>query len=159
MSPYRSQSSLQRGVAVSSRDDATPPPRVLVADDHEDTRLMLKVFLGGRGFDVIEAADGEEALALSKRARPDIILIDSSLPRIDGVAVTQHLRHDSGARRIPIVFFSGCAEPVAQRAAFDAGCDEYLTKPISLDHLAAILIRHLDKHRRTGYSNKAEVSV
>ena len=118
-------------------------PCVLVAEDHEDTRFMLRIFLEARGFDVVEAANGEDALRLSETARPDVILLDGSLPRLDGVGVTSRLRSHNSSRRIPVIFLSGHAEPLARSAAFNAGCDDYLTKPFELDRLCSVLTRHL----------------
>ena len=119
-------------------------PRVLVAEDHEDTRFMLRVFLEARGFDVVEAANGEEALGLIESARPDLVLLDGSLPRLDGVGVTSRIRSHDSPRRVPVIFLSGHAEPRARSAAFEAGCDDYLTKPVELDRLCSLLARHLD---------------
>ena len=134
-------------VAAPRRDgdgaSGAPRPRVLVAEDHEDTRFMLRIFLEARGFDVIEARNGEEALGLSESARPDLILLDGSLPHLDGVSVTSRIRAHGAARRVPVVFLSGHAEPVARSAAFAAGCDDYLTKPFELDRLCSVLVRHL----------------
>ncbi|HEX7177305.1 MAG TPA: response regulator [Pyrinomonadaceae bacterium] len=118
-------------------------PCVLVAEDHEDTRFMLRVFLEARGFDVIEAANGEDAIRLSESACPDLILLDGQLPRLDGVGVVSRIRSHDQSRRVPIVFLSGHAEPLARTAAFAAGCDDYLTKPFELVRLASVLRRHL----------------
>ena len=104
---------------------------------------MLRVFLEARGFDVVEAANGEDALRLSETARPDLILLDGSLPRLDGVGVTSRLRSHDAQRRVPVIFLSGHAEPLARSAAFAAGCDDYLTKPFELDRLCSVLARHL----------------
>ncbi|HEV3468075.1 MAG TPA: response regulator [Pyrinomonadaceae bacterium] len=124
-----------------------PParPRVLVAEDHDDTRQLLRVLLERRGFDVLEAADGEEAVRLVETAGPDILLLDSGLPVLDGLAVARRLRARESAPRLPIVFLSGRAEPLARSAAFDAGCDDYLVKPDGLDSLASVLARHLGR--------------
>jgi len=144
---------LDRDAHQSTARDAAAPrhrvgaagtrPRVLIAEDHEDTRFMLRVFLEARGFDVVEAADGEDALRLSETARPDLILLDGSLPRLDGVGVTSRLRSHNSSRRVPVIFLSGHAEPLARSAAFAAGCDDYLTKPFELDRLCSVLARHL----------------
>jgi len=122
---------------------AAPRPRVLVAEDHEDTRFMLRVFLEARGFEVVEAVNGEEALGLSESACPDLILLDGSLPRLDGIGVASRIRARASSRRVPVVFLSGHAEPRARSAAFAAGCDDYLTKPFELDRLCSVLARHL----------------
>ena len=95
------------------------------------------------GFDVLEAADGEEAVRLVESARPDLVLLDGALPLLDGLAVTRRLRAGESDGRLPIVFLSGRAEAVARAAAFDAGCDEYLVKPDGLESLGAVLARHL----------------
>jgi DNA-binding response OmpR family regulator len=117
--------------------------RVLVAEDHADTRQMLRLLIERRGFDVLEGADGEEAFRLFESACPDLILLDAGLPRLDGLAVTRRVRACASATRVPIVFLSGRAEAVARMAAFDAGCDDYLVKPDGLDNLSAVLARHL----------------
>lgn len=117
--------------------------RVLVAEDHEDTRLLLRLLLEKLGVDVLEAADGEEAVRLILDARPDLVLLDVGLPRMDGLAVTRSVRAQEPAGRVPIVFLSGRAEPLARTAAFDAGCDEYLVKPDGIGGLNSVLERHL----------------
>ncbi len=122
---------------------AATRPRVLVAEDHDDTRQLLRLLLERRGFDVLEAADGEEAVRLVETARPDLVLIDAGLPLLDGLAVTRRLRASGQAPRLPIVFLSGRAEALARTAAFDAGCDDYLVKPDGLDALGSVLARHL----------------
>jgi DNA-binding response OmpR family regulator len=116
---------------------------ILVAEDHEDTRLMLRIALERGGFDVLEAADGEEAVRLAESARPDLVLLDRSLPRLDGLAVARRVRAGERAARVPIIFLSGHAEAVARSAAFEAGCDDYLVKPVGLDRLASVMARHL----------------
>lgn len=129
--------------AASQKWPAVPRPRVLVAEDHADTRLMLRLLLEGRGVDVLEATDGEEALRLILDARPDLVLLDGGLPRMDGVAVTRRVREQEPPGRVTIVFFTGHAEPRARTAAFDAGCDEYLIKPDDIGGINKVLERHL----------------
>lgn len=131
------------GAAAAAGPPAPARPRVLVAEDHADTRQLLRLLLERRGFDVLEAADGEEAVRLVETARPDLVLLDSGLPRLDGLAVTRRLREREQAPRLPIVFLSGRAEALARAAAFDAGCDDYLVKPDGLDSLGSVLTRHL----------------
>jgi len=117
--------------------------QVLVAEDHEDTRLLLRLLLEKLGVDVLEAADGEEAVRLIQDAHPDLVLLDGGLPRMDGLAVTRRVRAQEPAGRVPIVFLSGRAEPAARTAAFDAGCDDYLVKPDGIGGLGSVLERHL----------------
>jgi len=117
--------------------------RVLVAEDHADTRLMIRLLLERGGYEVLEATNGEEAVSFIEGARPDLVLIDGELPRLDGVAVTRRVRERESARHTPIIFLSGRAEPVARRAAFDAGCDDYLVKPEGIFGLASVMAQHL----------------
>jgi CheY-like chemotaxis protein len=153
--------------ALSSSPAAAPlsasaeRPRVLIAEDHEDTRLMLRVYLERCGYDVVEATDGAEALRLNDDARADIILLDGSLPGLDGIGVVSRIRERKSSPRVPIIFLSGHAEPVARQAALDAGCDEYLTKPVVLDQLFGVLTRHLAGARaeRRGTTSGAGLPV
>src|SRR5918911_65400 len=108
------------------------PPLVLVAEDHEDTRFLLRTLLEHRGLSVAEAADGEEALRLAECLRPGLVLMDGSLPRLDGFAVTRLMRESASLSDIPVVFLSGHAEPRFQLLAREAGCADYLVKPIDL---------------------------
>jgi two-component system, cell cycle response regulator DivK len=118
-------------------------PLILIAEDHEDTRQMLRLVLERCGCDVLEAADGEEAVRLAESARPDLVLLDRSLPRLDGLAVARLVRAREQAARVPIIFLSGHAEAVARTAAFEAGCDDYLVKPVELNRLTSAVARHL----------------
>jgi CheY-like chemotaxis protein len=117
--------------------------KVLVAEDHADTRFMLRTLLERRGFAVVEAADGEEAFEVAARECPDLILMDGGLPLLDGIAVTRRLRGLDALSRVPIVFLSGHAGPQHQLAALAAGCDEYVVKPFEVARLDNILNRLL----------------
>ncbi len=125
--------------------DSPRPPLVLITDDHEDTRLLFRTILAMHGCLVIEAANGEEAVQLAEKERPDLILMDSFLPRLDGVGATRRIRQMNGGRRPSIVFISGRAEPDFQAIALDAGCDEFLVKPLSIALLDTVLEKHLGK--------------
>ena len=124
---------------------------MLVAEDHEDTRYLLRTLLERRGLSVVEAGDGFEAVDAAERERPDLILMDGGLPLLDGVAVTRRLRGLPGLKRVPIVFLSGHAGPQAQTAALDAGCDEYVVKPFDAARLDKVLKRHL--HGQGGFKD------
>ncbi|HEX7313805.1 MAG TPA: response regulator [Pyrinomonadaceae bacterium] len=117
--------------------------KVLVAEDHEDTRSLLRAILERRGLSVVEAGDGMQAVTVAVRERPDLILMDGGLPLLDGVAATRRLRGLAALSKVPIVFLSGHAGPQSQAAALEAGCDEYLVKPFDIARLDAILRRHL----------------
>ncbi len=117
--------------------------KVLVAEDHEDTRFLLRAILEGRGITVVEASDGLEAVAAAERERPDLILMDASLPRLDGFAATRALRRLATLSAVPIVFLSGHAGPQDQLEARDAGCDDYVVKPFAIGRLVKVLNRLL----------------
>lgn len=118
-------------------------PKVLLAEDHDDTRHMLRTLLERRGLSVVETCNGLEAVDAAERERPDLILMDSSLPLLDGVGATRRLRALPALSAVPIVFLSGHAGPQAQTAALEAGCDEYVVKPFDLAQLDTVLNRHL----------------
>ena len=120
-------------------------PLVLVTDDHADTRLMFRTMLGMRGYSVIEAADGEQAVLLAESAAPDLILMDGTLPLLDGLGATRRIRELSNGRKMPIVFICGRAEPNFRATALDAGCDDFLEKPLNFDLLGSVLEKHLGK--------------
>lgn len=127
--------------------DGAGRAKVLVAEDHEDTRQLIRTLLEQRGLSVVEAGDGLEAVEAAERERPDLILMDGSLPRLDGIAATRRLRGLPALSSIPIVFLSGHAEPQAQAEALAAGCNEYVVKPFDLARIDTLLNRHLPKRR------------
>lgn len=123
-------------------------PLVLVADDDADTRLLFRTVLEIRGYCVIEAADGEESVRAAESARPDLILMDGSLPRLSGLDATRGIRGSGHAGRVPIVFISGHAGAASIALARDAGCDEYLVKPFELSQLDDVLAKYLGSNAR-----------
>ena len=117
--------------------------KVLVAEDHDDTRLMLRTVLERRGLSVVEAGDGLEAVNAAEREHPDLILMDGGLPLLDGISATRRLRGLASLSAVPIVFLSGHAGSQHQTAALEAGCDEYVVKPFDIARIDTILSRHL----------------
>jgi CheY-like chemotaxis protein len=119
-------------------------PLVLIVEDHHDTRFMLRTILEMRGgVSVVEAENGEEATALAESQRPDLILMDGTLPLVDGFAATRRIRELTSVRDVPIIFLSGHAQPAHEAKAFAAGCTDYLVKPFALGELERVLERHL----------------
>jgi CheY-like chemotaxis protein len=112
---------------------------VLIADDDADTRLMLRTVLELNSFKVLEAADGEAAVQLVEKERPDVVLMDFSLPVIDGLAALRRIRASTTTPEVPIIFLSGRAEPAPQMAAREAGCNDYLVKPVDLDQVVRLV--------------------
>ena len=123
----------------------------LVVEDFEDSRFMMRRLLEMAGYDVLEASDGEQAVKIAVEARPVLILMDLSLPKLDGLAATRQIRQKKGLKAVPIVAVSAHDSPESRTEALAAGCDEYVTKPIDFDHLTRVLQRFLSSggHPRT----------
>lgn len=105
--------------------------RVLIIEDTDDNRRILRDLLGSAGFDLIEAVDGVEGLAAATRCRPDIILLDIQLPLMDGYEVARRLKADPELRDIPIVAVTSYALSGDEEKALNVGCDAYIAKPFS----------------------------
>jgi len=112
---------------------------VLVVEDFEDNRFMMRRLLEMGGYRVIEAINGQEAVTMAERERPHLILMDLSLPQIDGLAATRHIRRLDGMARVPIVAISAHDTSDFRTDALAAGCNEYLTKPVDFDRLENLL--------------------
>jgi len=117
----------------------------LVVEDFEDSRFMMRRLLEMAGYDVLEASDGEQAVQMAVESRPVVILIDLSLLKLDGLAATRQIRQKKGLKRIPIVAVSAHDSPESRIEALEAGCDEYVTKPIDFDRLHALLERFVSQ--------------
>jgi two-component system, cell cycle response regulator DivK len=116
-------------------------PRVLLVEDSEDTRGMMKRLLEMSGYEVLEAVNGEQAVNTAQAGRPDLILMDLSLPRMDGLAATRGIRGVSALRDVPIVVVSAYDRADFHAEALASGCNEYLTKPIDFGQLELLLKR------------------
>jgi CheY-like chemotaxis protein len=112
-------------------------PLVLVVDDFQDNREMYAEFLAFSGFRVIQAANGKEALDQAFANRPDIIIMDLSLPVMDGWEATRRLKADQRTNRIPVVALTGHAMQGHSKGAMEAGCDSFVAKPCLPDQLVA----------------------
>lgn len=127
-----------------------PAPRgatVLIADDAEDTRQALAVVLAAQGYRVLQARDGEEAVALTRAERPDVVLMDIAMPNLDGIAALDRLRADPATRGIPVAAVTARAMPDDQRRIAAAGFDAQLTKPFRVPELLDLLARLLAEPR------------
>jgi len=109
--------------------DSNDQPLILVVDDFEDGREMYASYLRYSGYRVDEAADGYEALEKAFALLPDIILMDLSLPGIDGWQATRELKKDARTSKIPVVALTGHALEAHSRSAKEAGCDAFIVKP------------------------------
>ncbi|HEY1402928.1 MAG TPA: response regulator [Pyrinomonadaceae bacterium] len=127
----------------SNSHEMAAPLKVLVVEDFEDTRFLMRIELEKRGFRVIEATDGEQGIEFAARERPDIILMDIGLPHIDGIEATRRIRGDNTLRDVLIVALTAHHETEYRAQALAAGCDAYLTKPVDFDWLIDLLGRLL----------------
>lgn len=109
--------------------------RILYVEDNEDNVYMLKRRLERAGFEVIVASDGEQGLAVASDQRPDLILMDLSLPVLDGWEATRRLKGAEETRTIPVIALSAHAMPGDREKALEAGCDDYDAKPVKLPSL------------------------
>jgi CheY-like chemotaxis protein len=120
-------------------------PTVLVVEDFEDNRFMMRRLLEMSGYRVVEAVNGEQAVETAVSERPDLILMDLSLPKLDGLAATRRIRKHDELARTPIVAVSAHDTTDFHADALAAGCNEYVTKPIDFDQLESLLKRLLGK--------------
>ncbi|ACI20236.1 MULTISPECIES: response regulator [Thermodesulfovibrio] len=105
---------------------------ILVVDDNEDSRELVKKILKKHGYEVIEAVDGEDAIAKALAYRPDLILMDISIPKIDGYEATRRLKERPDFKDTPIIAFTAHAMRGDQEKALQAGCNGYISKPINV---------------------------
>ena len=133
------------GYVVMDRDNGGAPPTVMVVEDFEDNRFMMRRLLEMSGYRVLEAINGEEAVEIALRERPALILMDLSLPLLDGLAATRRIRQYDELKDVPIVAVSAHDTADFHAEALAAGCNDYVTKPIDFDQLEALLNRLLPK--------------
>lgn len=114
-------------------------PTILLVEDDEDTRYIMRLELEQRGYRVIEAKNGEEGVELAQLESADIILMDLSLPGIDGLEATKQIRNDGGLRRVPVVAVTAHQETDFRLGAKESGFDAYVTKPIDFDWLSELM--------------------
>lgn len=112
---------------------------VLIVEDAEDARLFMRLALEQLGYVVFEAEDGEKALAVAERVRPDIILMDLSLPIMDGITATQKIRDTDGMNAVTVIAVTAHQGTDFREGAKDAGFDAYVTKPIDIDSLDELM--------------------
>jgi two-component system cell cycle response regulator DivK len=110
-------------------------PKILLVEDNEMNRDMLSRRLQRNGYEVVLALDGESGVAMAQTQVPDLVLMDMSLPVLDGWEATRRLKSDSATRRIPVIALTAHAMSSDRDKALEAGCDDYDTKPIELPRL------------------------
>jgi CheY-like chemotaxis protein len=119
---------------------------IMLVEDYPETRLLLKDWLEKRGYRLVAAADGQEALDLAPLARPALILMDLRLPKLNGVAVIRRLRQNPELRDVPVVALTRLDPARFRSAAISVGFIDYLAKPIDLEKLEKVLFRLFGSH-------------
>ena len=127
---------------VSALDNRT----VLVVDDHEDIRQLIRMSLQMRGCRVVEATNGKEAVELAVRVSPRLILMDLSMPVLDGYEATRQIRARPELSDVPIVAVSAYCDAHNRQEALAAGCVECVSKPVDFDMIDGLLERHMQVH-------------
>ena len=117
--------------------------RILIVEDQEDNRKILRDLLTSVGYELVEATTGEEGVALAEKERPDLILMDIQLPGLDGYEATRRIKANPALRHIPIIAVTSYALSGDEVKAREAGCDAYVTKPFSPRALLAKVREYL----------------
>lgn len=117
--------------------------RILVVEDNRDNMTLIVDVLSSLDYEVIQAMDGEDGLAKAKSEKPDLILMDLSLPKMDGWTATRTIKADDEIKSIPVIALTAHAMVGDRERAIEAGCDDYITKPINLPELMAKLNEYL----------------
>ena len=116
---------------------------VLVVDDMSDNIILISLSLQDMGYRVVTATNGADALSVAKLARPDLILMDIAMPQQDGLAATRRIREEAELQDVPVIALTAFDTDGFRQAAFDAGFNGYLTKPIDFDRLSSLMSKLL----------------
>ncbi|HYP54491.1 MAG TPA: response regulator [Pyrinomonadaceae bacterium] len=128
---------------VPTRDISTKDFLILVVDDMVDNLVLVSLHLQQSGYRVITASNGEEAVKVASITPPDLILMDIGMPELDGLAATRKIRGHAPLESVPVIAVTAFSTDGFRRAAYDAGIDGYLTKPIDFDRLYELMQRLL----------------
>ena len=129
---------------------------ILVVDDHQLSRELLKAYLAAAGYDAIEAADGAEALEALETNMPDLVLLDIIMPRVDGFEVCRKIKEDPRTTLLPVIMVTGLEDFDAKMKALELGADDYINKPISEKELLMRVHNHLRIKTLTDHLENAE---
>lgn len=121
------------------------PKRVLLVEDFEDSRVGLSKLLQIEGYEVLEAVDGAQAIDVAINTRPDIILMDVSLPVIDGLTAARRIRENEAMSKVPIIALSAHDLDDVEEMVKAAGCAGFATKPLNFSALASLIAKHLSE--------------
>lgn len=131
-------------VSQNASPDQARSGRILIAEDDPNSRWVLCALLKRLGYECQTASDGGEALRLTEEFHPEIILMDLMMPGIDGLEAIRRLKSNARTRAIPVLVLTGNPTPGNEHAAHEAGCDEFIPKPVVLGQLLDRVRRHLD---------------
>jgi len=129
--------------AQPAMNSAQPQATILLVEDFDDTRLMMKLWLMKKGYRVVEAENGEEAIAIAEELHPDLIIMDMMMPGLSGLDATHRIREYQSLQRTPIVAVSAYGADEYRAKAIAAGCNEYVSTPFEPDELGALIKRLL----------------
>ncbi|MCZ6808043.1 MAG: response regulator [Deltaproteobacteria bacterium] len=125
--------------ARPTKPEARGAPRILLAEDNEMNIVLITDYLEAKGFDVRVARDGVEALEALRTERPDLVLMDMQMPRMDGMETMQRIRADRALRGLPIIALTALAMTGDKERILEAGADEYVSKPVNMRQLVATM--------------------
>ncbi|TVM03582.1 MAG: response regulator [Candidatus Brocadia sp. WS118] len=120
---------------------------VMVVEDNEKNRKLMRVVLKAKGYNVIEATTGEEALNILKNQKPNIILMDIQLPGIDGLTLIKQIKADAVTKEIPIIAVTAYAMKGDEQKILDTGCEAYMSKPINTQELPHMIEKYIKKRQ------------
>ena len=112
---------------------------ILVVDDFDDTRLLLRTWLRKKGYRVVEAENGNEAIAKARDLKPDLIIMDVEMPELDGLSATREIRTLKNSKELPIVAVSAYGADLFREQALAAGCNDYMSTPFEPDELEKLI--------------------
>lgn len=151
---------------MSSEEINLSGSRILIADDNEQNRELLDAYLADEGFEILMAADGQETLEVVESGQPDLILLDIMMPRMSGYEVCEILKSDAEKRRIPVLMVTALNEMGDIEKAVNAGCDDFLTKPVNQLELntrvrSLLRFRHMasERDRLLAYVEEMEQQI
>lgn len=117
--------------------------KILVVEDNDRNRRLIKILLESKGYEVIEAVTGEDALSYLRKERPDVILIDIQLPKMDGLTLTRKLKEQQETKDIPVIAVTAYAMKGDRERVLEAGCDAYISKPVDTRELPQIIAKFI----------------
>lgn len=120
---------------------------ILLVEDEQEMLRLLQLTFEAQGFQVLSAVDGRQGLNFARQHHPDIILLDIMLPIMDGYKVCRAIKTDSQLKDIPIILFTARTRKEDQQRGFDAGADDYITKPLQIDEIINCVHKFLPEHQ------------